>query len=210
MNVFFKRRIPFLMIVSVVIASALFIRCRRNLNPKAIPASGGESFQNFSAIKTPFYLQTDVRWRDAPIGGSGEKLSAVGCTLCCLAMALENYGIVQSPPKLNELLKSVDGFTKDGLIQWKSISKISDGKVHVDYSSPLSFPTIDRALTNRQPVIAKIFLNGLAAHWVLIVGKEGTEYLVCDPLGDGRTLNKLSDYNSGIHAIRIVKSVKYK
>lgn len=208
MKAFLKRRIPFLIIVIILIASALFIRYRRTLNPQAIPSSGGESFQNFSAIKTPLYLQTDIRWRDVPIGGSDEKLGNVGCTLCCLAMALENYGMVQMPPKLNELLKSVDGFTKGGLIKWESVSKISDGKVNVDYSSPLSFQTIDRALTNRQPVIAKIFLNGLAAHWVLIVGKEGTEYLVCDPLGNGESLNNLSDYNSGIHAIRIVKSVK--
>lgn len=169
---------------------------------------GGESFQNFPAIQTPIYLQTDIRWRDVPIGGSNEKLGNVGCTLCCLAMAMESYGVAQTPPQLNELLKSVHGFTKDGLIKWESVSKISGGKVHVNYSSPLSFQTIDRALTNRQPVIAKIFLNGLAAHWVLIVGKEGTEYLVCDPLGNGESLNKLSDYNSGIHASRVVKSLK--
>jgi hypothetical protein len=205
MKTFLKRRVPFLILVTVLIASALFIRSRRNLNPNAISPSGGEAFRDFSAVQTPIYLQTDTRWRDVPIGGSSEKLSNVGCTLCCLAMGLENYAIDLTPPELNELLKSADGFTKDGLIKWESVSKISDGKVRVDHSSPLSFQTIDQALTKRQPVIAKIFLNGLAAHWVLIVGKEGMEYLVCDPLGDGESLDKLSDYKSDIHAIRVIK-----
>ena len=37
---------------------------------------------------------------------------------------------------------------------------------------------------------------------------DGAELRVSDPLGNGETLNKLSDYNSGIHASRVVKSVE--
>jgi hypothetical protein len=56
-----------------------------------------------------------------------------------------------------------------------------------------------------QPVIAKVFIHGIIPHWVLIVGKERNEYLMCDPLGDGQTVRRLSDYESKVHAIRTLK-----
>jgi hypothetical protein len=42
---------------------------------------------------------------------------------------------------------------------------------------------------------------------VLIAGKDGTEYLIKDPLGDGTKLDSLSSYNSNIYAIRIVRKI---
>jgi hypothetical protein len=44
-------------------------------------------------------------------------------------------------------------------------------------------------------------------HWVLLVGREGREYLMKDPLGDGRTLGLLSSYNSNILAVRVVEKL---
>src|SRR5687767_1426934 len=34
------------------------------------------------------HLQGDIRWATHQIGGSGKPLYAVGCTVCCLSMAL--------------------------------------------------------------------------------------------------------------------------
>jgi len=39
---------------------------------------------------------------------------------------------------------------------------------------------------------------------VLLVGREGREYLMKDPLGDGKKLGLLSAYHSDILAVRIV------
>src|SRR6186997_253292 len=39
------------------------------------------------------YLQRDRRWAADPIGGSEKPLGAVGCTVCCLSMALAQHGI---------------------------------------------------------------------------------------------------------------------
>jgi len=48
--------------------------------------------------------------------------------------------------------------------------------------------------------------NGVIPHWVLIVGKDESEYLMRDPLGDGETLGRVSRYNSKIYAIRTLKN----
>jgi hypothetical protein len=41
----------------------------------------------------------------------------------------------------------------------------------------------------------------------LIVGKVGPDYWVKDPLGEGRTLDRFSQFKSKIYAIRIVKKI---
>jgi len=204
MSPFLKRRIPFLLILLIIAVTALLVRQRRMPSGPTITASGGEPFQNFTPLDTTFFLQTDPRWENDTIGGSGESLKNAGCTLSCLAMALHAHGIRQTPAELNALLKSNNGYTALGLIKWEAVPGLFKGAVRVDYSSPLSHQSIDTALRQRQPVLARIFL-GTAQHWVLIVGKEGAEYLVRDPLGEGQSLERLSRFESPIYAIRIVK-----
>jgi hypothetical protein len=65
----------------------------------------------------PFYLQTDAKWARDKIGGSGEDLRAVGCTICCLSMALAQHGIQIDPGELNRKFKEADGYTSRGWIK---------------------------------------------------------------------------------------------
>ncbi len=60
-------------------------------------------------------------------------------------------------------------------------------------------------MENKQPVIAKVFINGIIPHWVLIVGKDGTAYLMRDPLGNENAVERVSKYESKIYAIRVLK-----
>jgi hypothetical protein len=53
-----------------------------------------------------------------------------------------------------------------------------------------------------------VFINRVIPHWVLIVGKDGRDYLMRDPLNDGKTLEKLSKYGSDIYGVRIVRPGK--
>ena len=64
---------------------------------------------------------------------------------------------------------------------------------------------LDVALTDKNPVAVKLLINGTIPHWVLIVGKQSTNYLMRDPLGDGHSLESLSKYESDIFGVRIVK-----
>ncbi|MDH7502499.1 MAG: hypothetical protein QHJ82_07285 [Verrucomicrobiota bacterium] len=121
----------------------------------------------------------------------------------------EFWGPFQVTPKeLNDFLKKNAGYTERGWLKWDSVAKVSEGKVVLGYIGNPSFQRIDAALKDNQPVIAKVFIERTVPHWVLIVGKEKTEYLIRDPLGDGKSLRQLSFYGSDIHAIRILKAAR--
>jgi hypothetical protein len=181
----------------------------RNLRERAvaIPPRGGESLV-VTSIPTANYLQRDSRWADDTVGGTEESLARVGCTVCSLAMALDCCGVKVTPKELNDYLKKNDGYTARGWLKWDLVSKISEGKATLDYIGEPSFERIDTALKYHQPVIAKVFINRIVPHWVLIVGKEETEYLIRDPLGNGENLRSLSDYGSEVFAIRILKAAR--
>ena len=210
MTNFWKRRIPFLLILVVLGMAALFISRSRGRNSPPIPASGGEFFQNILTISTPVYWQDDTRWRDDKIGGSNERIGDVGCTLCCLAMALDHFGVAFTPNELNTALKSASGYTWRGLIKWDAITKITSGKVTVDVVSNPSHRILDAALRNNQLILAKVKLNTAIYHWVLVAGKEGTNYMIRDPLSDGEKPELLTKFESDILGVRIVRSTDTK
>ncbi|MHC4155903.1 MAG: hypothetical protein ACYST6_13395 [Planctomycetota bacterium] len=152
------------------------------------------------------YLQTDARWADDKVGGSGEKMRAVGCTVCCVSMALEHCGFAVDPGRLNGLLKEDHGYTRRGWIRWFAVSKLADDRISVEIPGKPTAEIIDSTLGSGYPVIAKVMIGPRVPHWVLIVGKEDGDYLIKDPLGDGRGLEKLSKYKSGVCSIRILKN----
>jgi hypothetical protein len=202
---FWKRRIPFLIILAALGIAAWQLR-ERNSSPLA--TRGGEPFHNFAAIETPAYVQNDDRWKAEKIGGSGERLGDAGCAICSLAMALDHFGFHYTPKELNDRLKSSDGYTWRGWLKWQAISTITGHKITVEAVVKPSHADIDAALRSGYPVIAKLLMNRTISHWVLIVGKEETEYLMRDPLGDGRILEPASKYDSDIFGVRIVKPAR--
>jgi hypothetical protein len=202
-----RKRVLIIGLSVVLVAVGFWISRNLRERTEAIPPRGGESLV-VASIPTANYLQRDSRWADETIGGTAESLARVGCTVCSLAMALDHYGVRVTPKELNDYLKKNDGYTTRGWLKWDSVSTISEGKVALDYVGSPSFERIDAALKNHQPVIGKVFINRAVPHWVLIVGKEETEYLIRDPLGDGETLRRLSYYGSDIFAIRILKATR--
>jgi hypothetical protein len=68
-----------------------------------------------------------------------------------------------------------------------------------------SHAAIDQALRERAYPVVKHFLPGGTPHWLLVLGKEGQEYLVRDPLKDTRELLTLSSLTPRIHAVRLVR-----
>jgi hypothetical protein len=189
----------------LAILALLFLRSR-GWNSNAIACRGGETFEHFPGIETPLYLQRDKAWESDRIGSTGETLGRVGCTVCCLAMGLARFGIQTTPGELNEWLKMHEGYSPRGWLRWETVSKLTAGKVYVDFRAPLKHETIDAALKARQPVLAKVFINRVITHWVLVVGKQGVEYVVMDPLSGARKPDLLSRYSSDVHAIRILKT----
>ena len=201
-----RQRSIVLGVLVLVALTGLFVVWRiRGNNSPPIPSRGGESFQHFANLETPFYLQRDPRWKDQTIGGSGESLGKVGCAVASLAMALHRYGVEMTPAQLNESLKTHNGYTLRGWLKWGAVATISEGKVAVELPPKPTHADLDSALKQRRPVLVKILIRHVVPHWVLIVGKEDQEYLMRDPLGDGKSLTNLSLYGSDIYGVRVLK-----
>jgi hypothetical protein len=131
-------------------------------------------------------------------------MAAAGCTVTCVAMALSSLGYETNPLQLCRDLKGRAGFTDQGYLIWSAIGSVTNGGTRVEFPE-LTHEAIDTALKQERLVISKIMLGGTIPHWVLIVGKEGPDYLIVDPLNGERTLLKLSERSTRIYAVRILR-----
>jgi hypothetical protein len=199
-----RKRIVFALLLAVTVVAAPFgwRAARERLN--AIPARGGAVF-TMAPLATAHYLQNDPAWKDDTIGGSGERLERVGCTVSSLAMAFDHYGVKTTPKELNVFLKTNEGYTLRGWLKWNAISTFAGGRVAMDYIGPATHARLDDALRRQQPVIVKVFISGVIPHWVLVVGKDGEEYLMRDPLDETKSVKRLSEYESKIYAMRTLR-----
>lgn len=178
----------------------------RNWFTPSIEAIGGEYLHVRLPDVPHTFCQTDPRWAEVELGTSGCKLGSHGCLVCSTAMATTSLGVRFSPSELNERLKQHDGFQPQGWLIWNAVSRVTEGKLTADYHTRPRHEWIDSALKSGAfPVIAYPLPNG-ARHWVLVVGKEGLDYLVRDPLTDEpKKPVKLSSLTDRILAVRIVK-----
>lgn len=170
-----------------------------------LPPRTAESSPRFVLPTKAYYLQRDPRWAAEPIGGSGKPLGHVGCTLCCVSMALAQYHVSMPPADLNRALKQVDGFTAKGWVRWAAVAKIAGGRAHIEIPRHPTHRDIIDALAYGHPVLVKVAPPGMIQHWVLLVGRDGQELLMKDPLNEKRSLQPLSTFASPILALRVLK-----
>jgi len=146
----------------ILVAVAAFVTWRCWPRPHVKHATAGlspwadESAPRSVLATSTIYLQTDPLWAHEKVGGSGEELRAVGCTNCCLCMALAQHGIVLTPAELNQKLIQVDGYTERGWIKWDTLRDISQKRVRIDIPEQPSHRDIDAALAAGNPVLVKI------------------------------------------------------
>jgi hypothetical protein len=196
-------------LAKLLVAAFLLAGCaRRESTPGAcrLPARSRQNVSRFVVSSPAYYVQRDKRWANEPIGGSGKPLAAVGCTVCCLSMALAQEGIDLNPAELNRALKRSDGYTSIGWLRWPALADVTDSRARAEILRKPTLRDIDAALAAGQPVIVKVAPPPMVQHWVLLVGREGREYLMKDPLDNARTVRPLSSLGSDILAVRIVKS----
>jgi hypothetical protein len=170
-----------------------------------LPPRARESLPRFVLSARPHYLQRDARWAADPIGGSGKPLRAVGCTICCLSMALAQHGVNRTPGELNRALKGVDGYTSKGWVWWAAIAQVTGGKVRAEVLRRPKHADIDQALAAGNPVLVKVAPPTMIQHWVMLVGRDGREFLMKDPLDQSKTPQALSSLGSDILAARVVR-----
>lgn len=182
------------------LAIAFYIRLTNTTEgPQGLPVSGGRPMD--VKIDSKYFQQFDRRWSRERLGPSEGLLAHYGCTVCATAMALTSKEIEIDPSELNRSLNENHGFTESGLLIWKGIEAVTEDQFTVDVINKPTYNVIDDQLAKGNPVIAKVFYNSEIWHWVLIVGKTGTEYLMHDPLGD-RPFESMKEYPHGIFAVR--------
>lgn len=132
--------------------------------------------------------QRDTRWSSHKLGYSYLTIGSHGCLITAISMILNWYGKSTDPAQLNDALVRVGGFTGANLY-WNAIAQVQPdiylAKSIDCYYIPAPLHEIDALLADDVPVLVHVDFNlstpAVEQHWVLIVGKSGSDYIINDP-----------------------------
>ena len=172
----------------------------------SIPSVGGQFFDHRVEIAVPAFAQDDPRWGDIRLGPSTDTLGDEGCAITSAAMVAAFYGVKTDPQQLNALLTRTGGLDNEGLIDWNRVSAVAPDRMELTYDGIASYDLIDKSLLAGNPVIVLIPLRSGAYHFVVIMGKEGQDYLIRDPADAGRPypLRQLARRIGGLCIFRLI------
>ncbi|MEK7411973.1 MAG: hypothetical protein AAB263_01505 [Planctomycetota bacterium] len=189
--------------VAVLAYGALSLWRRRAAPEPPISAAGGSAEIIPAIAGIPYWLQNDPAWSNEIISGSNDTMAAAGCLVSCVAMTLSSFDLHITPGELCRELNANHGFTAQGQLVWGAVTTCTKGAFMTAFP-PLTHMAIDNELRGGRPVIAKIMLWGQVPHWVLMIGKQHTGYVMIDPLNTQRAVVPVSTRSTHIHAIRVL------
>jgi len=174
-----------------------------------IGTSGGLYFVHRVEIPVPVFQQDDPRWTFDLLGPTYDTVGEVGCAITSAAMVLASYGVDTDPKRLNEYLSTHGGYTPEGWVYWEKAAEVApEGQVEKAYEDLPSYSLIDQNLLNGNPVIVRLKLRNGDTHFVVLVGKDGWDYLTQDPAHGFSAgvypLKKLTDHIEALRFYRIV------
>jgi hypothetical protein len=171
--------------------------------------SGGLYFPFTVLHDVPHFAQADPRWGANRMAAGPTTLAQEGCAVSSAAMVLGAYGAEVDPGTLNTFLQGHGGFTGGGWLYWEKAAEFPPGTAEHLYEADASHFLIDWNLLRGNPVIVCLrYPNGIT-HFVVVVGKQGREYLVRDPgerYRDG--LYFLSEFGSPVEALRFYRRIE--
>jgi hypothetical protein len=183
--------------------AAGWIKTKPLLEPR-----GGLWFPRSVLYDVPHFAQNDRRWTSHRLGATSGTLGAEGCAVAAAAMVLASYGSAVDPGQLNAFLKTNGGYTDRGWLYWEKASEFPPVVAKHVYEDDASYFLIDWNLLRGNPVIVRLRYPDGITHFVVIVGKQGHEYLIRDPGPDfDRGLYKLSEFGSPIEALRFYEKI---
>jgi hypothetical protein len=194
-----------LLVLVVLVAGAVFGYRRLHPRERSTAARGGKLLHVALAGPEPHYLQHDPRWAGDTLGTTRETLGAVGCLVCSLAMGSEALGAPVDPGELNRRLTASQGYTPEARVIWAKVPGATGGAVEVAVHAQPEHAVLDTALERGELSVIRFTLPSGAPHWVLVVGKEGDEYLVKDPLVAEAVIVKLTSRTSSIESVRTLR-----
>jgi hypothetical protein len=169
-------------LIGLAIATVVYLSVEGLWNWKhVISASGGRYFVQRIEIPVPAFQQDDPRWSLQLLGPTIDTVGQEGCALTSAAMVLASYGIDTDPQRLNTFLNTNGGYTPNGWLYWEKAAAIAPGRVEKAYEDLPSYALIDSNLLAGNPVIVRLTLRNGTTHFVVVVGKQGWDYLTRDP-----------------------------
>jgi peptidase C39-like protein len=176
---------------------------KRKISPR-----GGQYYFHRVELAVPQFRQDDEDWAADPLGATRGTVGAEGCAVASAAMVLKFYGIDTDPGRLNDFLAAHDGYTEQGWIYWERAAEFDPGRVRKAYEDLPSYWLIDSNLARGNPVIVRIRLPHGTTHFVVIVGKDGFDYLIRDPgTGGAKGVYALRDLGSDIEGLRFYEKL---
>jgi hypothetical protein len=174
-----------------------------------ISSSGGLYFVHRVVIPVPVFTQNDPRWTFQLLGPTFDTIGQAGCAVTSAAMVLSAYGVDTDPDRLNQYLTAHAGYTPNGWVYWEKAAEVAPGgQVEKAYEDLPSYALIDRNLLAGNPVIVRLKLRNGTTHFVVLLGKEGWNYLIQDPARDPSWgIYPLKDLTGSIEALRFYRVV---
>ena len=171
---------------------------------RPLPPAGGLYFVTRTELPVPLFLQGDPAWGHAPVGRSVHTMGQVGCAVTSATMILKFYGIDTDPGRLNDFLRDHGGYTEDNDLIWEGPATLAPTQVRHVYEDLPSYYLIDSNLLRHNPVIVRLRLASGITHFVVIMGKQGFDYLIRDPSQAGlrKGVYPLRELGSNIEALR--------
>jgi len=174
---------------------------------RVIDSSGGLYFVRRVELPVPRYRQNDQSWGHDLLGKTKSTLGQEGCAVSSAAMVLSFYGIHADPKQLNDFLTKNDGYTPGGWIYWEKAADFVPNRIRHAYEDLPSYFLIDWNLLHDNPVIIRLRSSHNSTHFVVIVGKEGWNYLIADPgTGFSKGVYPLRELTRQIDALRFYKA----
>jgi hypothetical protein len=193
----------------LIIAALLWLGAPALFNWKhVISSSGGRYFVHRTVIEVPAFQQNDPRWGMQLLGNTIDTLGQSGCAVSSAAMIMAAYGVDTDPQRLNAYLTTHGGYVGDGLLVWEKASEVGGGQVEKAYEDAPSYALIDANILKGNPVIVRLHLRNGTTHFVVVVGKQGWDYLIRDPARPAEYgVYPLRQLTSRIEALRFYKVV---
>ena len=171
---------------------------------RPLPPAGGCYFARRVELPVDLFLQGDPKWGKDPLGNSVHNLGQVGCAMTSAAMVMRFYGVDTDPGRLNVYLRENGGYDEDNDLIWEGPAMLAPDRVRKAYEDLPSYYLMDSNLLHGNPVIVRLRLPNGVTHFVVVMGKEGFNYLIRDPSSAGlrKGVYPLREIGSNIEALR--------
>lgn len=144
-----------------------------------------------------YYNQRDASWGNMSLGGNPYSVAEYGCLVSSISMIASHNGKNVKP---SDIAANSSAFVNGtGYLLWQ----FSVNGINVSVSSS-SKSNLDSLLSTGKPVIAGLY--GGPDHFIVILRKEGNNYIMHDPFMENGSNRPLTDkYNvSDITSLRLV------